>query len=112
VTTLVDSNATGYNGQGGNPLSLRQAIYQADNAADTGINSDIQLITFESGLSGTLTLNGSDLGILHTHGEVYIDGPGENALTIDANGQSQVFSTVSFPNTSVEISNLTITGGF
>ncbi len=86
-------------------LSLREAI------AITNENPVADSITFADGLTGTLTLSGTSIKIEDT---VTITGPGQDELTIDANGLSRVFwiddpsGTLSDP---VFIEGLTLTGG-
>ncbi len=55
----------------------------ADSSADT--------ITFQSGLTGTLTLSNGALPLNNQNG-ITIQGPGASAITIDGNNASQVFS--------------------
>ena len=88
--------------------SLRQAIDVANtNATPTVIDQ----ITFNSGVSGTLTLGAG--GQMPISEPVYINGPGANALTIDAHGASRIFDIdLAGPNVlPVGIYRLTLTGG-
>jgi predicted outer membrane repeat protein len=87
-------------------ISLREAIEAANNTsrADT-IEFDEDLFT--SG-PATITLAGS-LGQLLVGDDLTIDGPGADQLTIDADGNSRVFSVTS--GVTATISGLTITGG-
>ena len=94
VTSLADSGAG----------SLRAAI-SAANAA-----SGPDTITFQSGLSGTITLSGGELLISDS---LAIAGPGASRLTIDANEASRVFHIDDNgpDDRAYSISGLTITGG-
>jgi hypothetical protein len=88
--------------------SLRQAI----DAANLNANpTEIDQITFNSGVSGTMTLGAG--GEMLISQPVYINGPGANALTIDAHGASRIFNIdLAGPNVlPVAIYRLTLTGG-
>ncbi|MCY2989911.1 MAG: right-handed parallel beta-helix repeat-containing protein [Planctomycetota bacterium] len=73
VTSLADAGAG----------SLRDAIGQAN--AHAGADT----ITFAAGLTGTITLGGSQLAITDA---VEIRGPGADRLTINANDRSRIFN--------------------
>ena len=97
VNTLVDEN----DGISAGHVSLRDAIAYA--ATQSGTDT----IAFDPSLSG---------GVIQlTHGVLVVDsdlnvvGPGTNALTIDAQGNSRVFD-ISW-GTNATISGLTVTGG-
>lgn len=93
VTNLNDSGAG----------SLRQAI------ADANANPDSDLITFQSGLSGTITLTTGELSISES---LEIQGPGSDVLAISGNDSSRVFSSYrGGAAIDVTISGLKITGG-
>ena len=83
---------------------LRYAINMADFNPDPS-----NRITFQPGLTGTITLS---LGVLPITKDLEIDGPGAGLLTISGNHRSQVFS---IPDTDVThhvtISDLTIANG-
>ncbi|MGH2954374.1 MAG: right-handed parallel beta-helix repeat-containing protein, partial [Solirubrobacterales bacterium] len=86
------------------PGTLDDAVVEANT------NNVADLITFASGLSGTIEIDG--------HLEIYdealeIQGPGGSVITVDAQGLDRVFYLGSFdePNTPVTISGLTVTGG-
>ena len=91
VTNLNDSG----------PGSLRDAIEQ------TNTNPGPDAINFASGLSGTITLGGTQLEISR---DLTIDGPGIDALTVDGNNVSRVF--LIDPNVTAWIKGITITGGY
>jgi large repetitive protein len=91
VTSLADSGAG----------TLRAAITSAD--SDTGQIT----INFNSGLTGTITL-ASELPAITGSGDVTIDGPGANLLTVNGGGFASVFTDQS---ATLEIENMTITGG-
>src|SRR5262245_56879321 len=94
VTTLNDAG-------GG---SLRQAILNANAAAGD------DTITFQPGLSGTITLTTGELPVT---GSVTILGPGADALAVSGNNASRIFAvkrTAGIP-IDVAISGLTLTRG-
>jgi hypothetical protein len=98
VTNLNDSGAG----------SLREAILDANDEADA------DRIVFKSKLSGAVELTSpEDLEIYR--GDLSIKGPGARRLTVDAGGDSRVFSVFAgfkgLPAVDVTISGLTITGG-
>ncbi|MGA3067970.1 MAG: LEPR-XLL domain-containing protein, partial [Tepidisphaeraceae bacterium] len=84
--------------------SLRWAINSADAAG--GNNT----IAFASGLSGTISLDGSALELDDPSGTLTIDGPGAGLLSINAIHESSVFTVDQY--TSAAISDLTITDGY
>ncbi|MCH8043294.1 MAG: hypothetical protein IID44_06205 [Planctomycetes bacterium] len=87
------------------PGSLRQAIWDANDAA----GSDV--IEFDEAAVGTINLTSGQLNI---RDELTINGPGADRLTIDANERSRVFKIFDEDertNIRVEIASLTITGG-
>lgn len=93
VTTLADSGAG----------SLRAAIDAANSVAGA------DLITFQSGLTGTITLTGAQLVI---EDSVEIQGPGANALSVSGNNLHRVFYITQYTrDLDVTIAGLKITGG-
>lgn len=93
VTNLSDAGAG----------SLRQAIIDANTAA--GLDS----ITFQAGLTGTITLTSGQLAVTDS---VTITGPGAAALSVSGNNASRVFYLYNSSATiDVTISGLTISGG-
>ena len=72
VTNLNDSG----------PSSLRQAILDAN----TAVGSDA--IAFQPGLSGTIVLTGGHIAIA---GNLAINGPGANVLSVSGNNASRIF---------------------
>jgi parallel beta-helix repeat protein len=95
VTNLNDSGAG----------SLRQAIADAHSSAGPDV------ITFQAGLTGTITLT---TGHLRVSDSVNIQGPGQAVVTVNANHASRVLYLYSgFSNTTsdITISGLTLTGG-
>ena len=106
VSTLTDESDTDYtNGD----LSLREALYLASqNSGDDTIVFDTDL--FNGGTTpGTITLGGSSLSIIVDSSSVTLEGPGADLLTIDADGQSSVFTIFV---SEVNLSGMTITGGY
>ena len=93
LTTLLVTNGSD-TGAG----SLRSAVTEAN--AIPGLDR----IEFQSGVNVDLTS-----GELLITDDVLINGPGADRLTIDANGNSRVFSID--PDVAVDISGVTITGG-
>jgi hypothetical protein len=93
VTNLNDAGAG----------SLRDAIVQANGAAGADV------ITFQAGLTGTITLT---TGQLYIEDSVDIQGPGAANLTISGNSSSRVFYLYDSSATlDVRIADLTITDG-
>src|SRR5262249_55154153 len=90
VTTLAD----------GGPGSLRAAVARAN--AHPGADT----IDFDSGLTGTIALTGSELDIT---GDLAITGPRAAKLTVTGRSLSRVFQVEA--GETVSISGLTIAGG-
>ena len=94
-------NVTNLNDNGAG--SLRQALVDANNAAGA------DTVTFQAGLTGTITLT---TGQLYISDSVDIQGPGAPVLTVSGNNSSRVFYLYnSDALIDVSISGLTITGG-
>ena len=91
VTTLSDAEVPGY-------TTLRDAIGSGE------------VVTFAPGLQGTITLTQGEIAI---SGNVVINGPGANLITIDANYQSRIFEIADiYPySNSATITGLTLTHG-
>ena len=93
VTNLNDSGAG----------SLRQAIADANSAGGADV------ITFQAGLSGTITLTSGQLEISDS---VTIQGPGAAVLAVSGNSSSRVFYLYNNSATlDVTISGITVTDG-
>ena len=94
VTNLNDAGAG----------SLRQAVLDANAAAGPDV------ITFQSGLSGTILLTTGQLTITDS---VHIQGPGAAVLTVDGNNSSRIFYLYNSADAAndVTISGLTLTNG-
>ncbi len=82
--------------------SLRDAIAAANAAGGADI------IDFQAGLTGTITLTTGQLNIADS---VQINGPGAANLSVSGNNASRVFYLYAGGVLDVQISNLTITGG-
>ncbi len=98
VNTLNDSTDSGICGSGAT-CSLRDAlgIASSNNSGD---------VIFQAGLTGTITLGGPAPTI---YGNVNIQGPGADKLTISGNNSVPVFSIG--PGVTAAISGLTIANG-
>jgi parallel beta-helix repeat protein len=93
VTNLGDSG----------PGSLRQAIEDANGAAGA------DTVTFQAGLTGTITLTTGQLAITDS---VDIQGPGAAAISVSGDNASRVFYLYNgSAEIAVTISGLTVTGG-
>src|SRR5262249_57444788 len=84
VTTLADGVAG----------SLRDAVTQAN--AHTGAD----VITFQSGLTGTIALTGGELDITD---DVKINGPGADKLTVSGNNASRIFHVQFVPSVNLTL---------
>jgi hypothetical protein len=96
-------NVTNLNDAGAG--SLRQAVLNANAAAG------LDQITFQTGLTGTITLTGGQIQITDS---VQIQGPGAATLAVSGNDASRIFyvyDTVHSAPADVTISALTITHG-
>jgi hypothetical protein len=82
--------------------SLRQAVLDANNTA--GAN----LINFQSGLTGTITLTSGALSISN---DVSIQGPGANVLTVSGGHTTGVFFLISGGTHGFSFPGLTIANG-
>ncbi|MGD9126967.1 MAG: right-handed parallel beta-helix repeat-containing protein [Planctomycetia bacterium] len=95
VTTLEDETDFAID-----DVSLREALYFAN------LRPGSDTIGFDPSLSGSIMLDGTELGIAD---DVTIEGIGAESITIDADGDSRVFYITN--DITVQISDLTITGG-
>ena len=85
------------------PGSLRQAVSDANGSAGADV------ITFQAGLTGTITLTSGQLSVYNA---VDIQGPGAAALTVDGNNASRVFYLYADSSgVDVTLSGLTIAHG-
>ncbi len=96
VTSTADTGAEG---------TLRKEIQDA-NALD---GDDV--IVFQAGLSGTITLTGGEIPIIYDGLE--IQGPGADEITISGNDASRIFDLYRFqePDEDVIVSGLTLSDG-
>lgn len=101
VTTLADNESDGC---ATNQCTLREAVEDANNLGGS------DTINFQTGLSGVIVLNGSQIII---NSNVTINGPGARTLSVSGNNQSRVFAVTNpvLGTATVNISGLTITGG-
>lgn len=101
VTTLGDNESDGC---AAGQCTLREAVNDANNLAGN------DTIDFQTGLSGVIVLNGSQIII---DSNVTINGPGARTLSVSGNNQSRVFAVTNpvLGTATVSISGLTITGG-
>jgi hypothetical protein len=100
VDTLADGSLPGQ-------CTLRDAVLAAYTDAPVagcpaGAGPDV--IQFEGGLTGTITLTA---GAIVNHSDVTLNGPGAGQLTISGNGTDRVF----FNNAPLRIDRLTLAGG-
>jgi hypothetical protein len=86
--------------------TLRDAL---DDAAANNNAPTVDNILFDSSVTGTITLNGTQLPTIDE--PLYIDGPGANALTVSGNDASRILSMNTPDGTDVTVSGLTLTGG-
>jgi hypothetical protein len=101
VTTLEDIVVAGTTND--SAFSIREALTAAES------NAGPDTITFAESLSqGVIFLNES-LGQISVASNVEVSGPGQLALTINAQGNSRVFYVS--PGVTATLSGLTITGG-
>jgi hypothetical protein len=85
------------------PGSLRQAVLGANGAAGA------DLITFQAGLTGTITLTSGQLAV---YGSADIEGPGAGVITVSGNDASRVFYLYAdSAGEAVTIAGLTIAHG-
>ncbi|GAA5132118.1 hypothetical protein JIN84_07665 [Luteolibacter yonseiensis] len=106
VNTLVDT-INGGQGAGANGVGdLRYCLRRVNDSAQ----GQTHTIVFAPGLTGKITLNGSELVIRNN---ATITGPGADKLAIDADGKSRVLYIGGAPDVplQVRISGLTMTGG-
>jgi CSLREA domain-containing protein len=121
VNTLTDATADGCTTDPGG-CTLRDAM------TDASANSEADLITFASGLSGTVTLTEGELATSTTAvDDVEVQGPGAGAITISGDadasgtpnaGDSRIFNVAyvndsgAAPSTTLTVSGLTLSGGY
>src|SRR5262245_49475967 len=84
------------------PGSLRQAVLDANSTAVP------DLINFQSGLNGTITLTSGQLLVSQ---DLTINGPGANLLTVSGNHASRVFELSAGGTHNFTFSGLTIANG-
>ncbi|MGC9504399.1 MAG: hypothetical protein ACP5D4_11780, partial [Baaleninema sp.] len=106
TVTSLDDNTTSGDGF----ITLREAIQAANtnSPVDGSVAGDsgADIIEFDSGLTGILTLNGTELSISE---ELTLSGPGATNLTINADGKSRVINVTADVLLTVE--GLKLTGG-
>jgi hypothetical protein len=85
--------------------SLREAV------ADAGQLGD-DVIVFQSGLSGTITLTTGDIDIFEGEGDLDIQGPGASVIAVSGNNDSRIFEIYNSQGYTTSISGLTLRDGF
>jgi hypothetical protein len=93
--TVINLNDAG-------PGSLRQAVLDANSTAGP------ELINFQSGLTGTITLTSGQLFVSQ---DLTINGPGADLLTVSGNHASRVFELSAGGTHNFTFSGLTIANG-
>src|SRR5262245_6274161 len=105
LNDFVNGNTTNIANLVANPgpdgISLREAMTAANKTAGS------DTITFQAGLSGTITLINGELPTISS--PVTITGPGAGVLTISGNNVSRIFHLPA--GITVSISGLTLTKG-
>ncbi len=86
--------------------TLREALAAAAANDNPGT---IDRILFASNVTGTITLNGTQLPTIDE--PLYIEGPGAGTLTVAAANASRIFAVGYSPGTDVTVSGLTLAGG-
>lgn len=105
VVTTLDDELDPHPEGDANDLSLREALDLAN------LQPGVDTVRFADGLSGRLTMS---LGSLQITDDMSLIGPGPDVITIDAVGQSRIFTVsdvVPQEQNSVTISGLTLTRG-
>ncbi len=106
-TVVVDSAADPGDGNcATNGCTLREAIAVTD---DTDPLTDVDQITFQAGLTGTITLNGTQLPTIDE--PLTIQGPGAGSLAVSGNDTSRIIYAITLPGADVTISDLTLRDG-
>jgi CSLREA domain-containing protein len=104
VNTLADAAADGCTTDP-DGCTLRDAI------TDANSNAEDDVITFQSGLSGTITLTEGQLSVYGDQA-LAINGPGAPSLVVSGDDSSRVFAVYGFPTgPRLTISGLTLTHG-
>ena len=110
--TVTNTNDLVTSGDG---CSLREAVVSINTGTPNadcpavgdpfGTNDTVE---FDPGVTGTITLGGSDIDITT---DMTISGPGAPDLTIDGDGRSRIFNVSGSGTRTVTLSGLTLTGG-
>jgi CSLREA domain-containing protein len=90
-----------------NGCTLREAITRAD---DGDPANDADRVLFESGLSGTITLNGNELPLIDE--PLTIQAPRASTLAVSGNDQSRILNINTADGHDVTVSGLTLRRGF
>jgi Ca2+-binding RTX toxin-like protein len=88
-----------------NECTLRDAIDDA-NDADT---TDLDTIVFQASITGTITLNGTELPTIDE--PLTITGPGASTLAVSGNDASRILHINTSAGTDVTVAGLTLTAG-
>ena len=98
VTSLADD------GSGG--TTLREALQGAQDNDNPGV---VDQVLFRAGLSGRITLGGSQLPTIDE--PLSLSGPGASALTVSGGNASRILFIDTEPGHDVTVSGLSLTGG-
>jgi hypothetical protein len=86
--------------------TLRDAV---DDSSGNNNAPTVDQILFDSSVTGTITLNGTQLPTIDE--PLYIDGPGAGALAVSGSNASRILFMDTPDGTDVTVSGLTLTGG-
>jgi CSLREA domain-containing protein len=102
----VNSTADPGDGTCDGTCTLRDAL---DDAAANNNPGVVDQILFDASVTGTITLNGTQLPTIDE--PLYIDGPGAGALTVSGNNASRILYMDPGQGDDVTVSGLTLSGG-
>jgi CSLREA domain-containing protein len=102
----VNSTADPGDGTCDGTCTLRDALDDAAANSNPGV---VDQILFDASVTGTITLNGTQLPTIDE--PLYIDGPGAGALTVSGNNASRILYMDTAAGDDVTVSGLTLSGG-